>query len=103
MDTSSPGVRLSYAHGTSATPLLFHGRGFRQNLYQPMFDDVRPRCSALRHVFRLDEDWDSFLRSGEGVPDAELGKRESSLQFDDPINIQYTSGTTGFPKGATLT
>ncbi|MDG9780452.1 AMP-binding protein [Metapseudomonas otitidis] len=40
-------------------------------------------------------------RAGETTP-AELAERQASLQFDDPINIQYTSGTTGFPKGATL-
>lgn len=40
-------------------------------------------------------------RAGETAP-AELAERQASLQFDDPINIQYTSGTTGFPKGATL-
>src|SRR5947209_10040606 len=94
---------LEYALKQSGVGILFHGRGFRQNVYKPMLEDVRPRCPELRHVFRFDEDWGAFLRSGDRVPEAELSKRERSLQFDDPINIQYTSGTTGFPKGATLT
>ncbi len=68
-----------------------------------MLDAARPRCPALRRVLRFDEDWPAFLASGESVAEADLDRREAALQFDDPINIQYTSGTTGFPKGATLT
>jgi fatty-acyl-CoA synthase len=94
---------LEYALKQSGVGMLFLGRGFRQNAYQPMLDDVRPRCPDLRHIVRFDEDWEPFFRSGDSIPEAELGKREAALQFDDPINIQYTSGTTGFPKGATLT
>jgi fatty-acyl-CoA synthase len=94
---------LEYVLKQSGVGVLFHGRGFRQNLYKPMLDEVRPRCREVRDVFRLDEDWDAFLRTGDRVAEAELNTLESSLQFDDPINIQYTSGTTGFPKGATLT
>src|SRR5262249_60983879 len=73
------------------------------SLYAPMPEAVRPRCSNLQHVFLLETDWDGLLRSGQAVSLAELERREAELQCDDPINIQYTSGTTGSPKGATLT
>ena len=47
--------------------------------------------------------WEDFIKSGDGVPDAELDRIEASLDVHDVINMQYTSGTTGFPKGVCLT
>jgi fatty-acyl-CoA synthase len=67
-----------------------------------MLEEVRPRCPALREAIVLEDGWDELLADGDRVDPGELEQLEATLQFDDPINIQYTSGTTGFPKGATL-
>jgi fatty-acyl-CoA synthase len=96
-------AELEYALNQSGTSILFHARGFRQAAYLPMLEDVRPRCPQLRECLLIDDDWDRLLGLGEKVADEDLARREAALQFDDAINIQYTSGTTGFPKGATLT
>src|SRR5207237_2135212 len=58
---------------------------------------------AFRHTFVIDDDWDRLHAAADRVSETAVADCESKLQFDDAINIQYTSGTTGFPKGATLT
>jgi fatty-acyl-CoA synthase len=95
-------AELEYVLTQSGAGILFLAPGFRKTAYRPLLEEARPRCPHLREAILLDADWDGFLRRGEQVADGELERREAMLQFDDAINLQYTSGTTGFPKGATL-
>jgi fatty-acyl-CoA synthase len=90
---------LEYVLNQSGCRLLISARQFKSSDYVAMVNEVAPVCPALERVVFLESgDWDEFLAGAED--DVSL---PADLQFDDAINIQYTSGTTGFPKGATLT
>ncbi len=92
---------LAYVLDHAGIRLLVAASFFRTSDYAAMIDDVRPNCPGLERVVLIGgADWQA-LPDPAGDPDA-LAARQATLSPDDPINIQYTSGTTGHPKGATL-
>ena len=93
---------LEYALQQSGTSLLILARAFRTADYVAMVGEVRSRCPELIDTLVLESDWEALKQQAAKISPAALAEREAELQFDDAINIQYTSGTTGFPKGATL-
>jgi len=113
---------LEYALGQSGLRVLVTARAFRSTSYVAMLSELIPelagsargtlgsaRFPCLERVIFLGPgpapgglSWGQFLEAGNRVSPGEVAEREALLQFDDPVNIQYTSGTTGSPKGATL-
>jgi fatty-acyl-CoA synthase len=94
---------LEYVLGQAGIAMLVAATSFKTSDYAAMISEVRPRCADLRQVVLLGSpEWDALFESGRAGDRAELARLQSELSPDDPINIQYTSGTTGFPKGATL-
>jgi fatty-acyl-CoA synthase len=95
---------LEYALKQSGCRMLVAAPAFKTSDYRAMIEGVRPSLPELERVVFLDSpDWDELMAGAPDVPADELRARSDALAPDDPINIQYTSGTTGFPKGATLT
>jgi fatty-acyl-CoA synthase len=94
---------LTYVLNQSGVRTLISATSFKTSDYVAMVHEVRPQCEALREVIFLgSDDWDDLKRPADDVTDDALRARMAGLTHTDPINIQYTSGTTGFPKGATL-
>jgi fatty-acyl-CoA synthase len=95
---------LAFVLGQSGIQLLFSAVEHKGSDYRAMVTEVAGECPDLRQtVFLGDPSWDDLLTGGASVQLDAVRARSALLSFDDPINIQYTSGTTGFPKGATLT
>lgn len=108
---------LEYALNQSGCRLLVIAPQFKASDYTGMIYELFPALrsetaqpnSFQLEVVRLGDEpspgmrtWAALLAGGDQIGADELAARQAEQQFDDPINIQYTSGTTGYPKGATL-
>ena len=94
---------LIYVINQSGLAYIFSAIQFKTSHYKKMIDDAREFTDTLRKEVYWGESWEYFLAQGKKVSDEKLQSYEAKVQFDDPVNIQYTSGTTGNPKGVTLT
>lgn len=94
---------LAYVLKQSGVSVLVSAVAHKTSDYRAMIDQVGANCPDLRSVVYIGEQsWDELVAGSQGVAAEVLAERKAQLAPDDPINIQYTSGTTGFPKGATL-
>jgi fatty-acyl-CoA synthase len=97
---------LDYVLRQSGCQWLVCAGAFKGSDYHGMLQELQP---DLRGIISLDPGppagfmpWSTLAALGAEVTPEQLHQRQASLHFDQAVNIQYTSGTTGFPKGATL-
>ncbi|MEU8841144.1 AMP-binding protein [Streptomyces roseus] len=104
--TVNPAYRsheVEYVLRQAGIRLLVAAERFKSSDYAAMIEEVAPRCPDLEFTVLLEgPQWASLLERGRRGDPADLVRASAELSPDDPVNIQYTSGTTGFPKGATL-
>ncbi|RQO47109.1 AMP-binding protein [Rhodococcus sp. KBW08] len=102
INPASRAQELAYVLCQAEITVLVSVSRFKNSDYVALIDEVRPEAPFLREVIQIGTPaWDSL--AGTPIDHVALSGRMKSLDRDDPINIQYTSGTTGSPKGATLT
>jgi fatty-acyl-CoA synthase len=94
---------LEYVLKQAGIATLVSAVSFKTSEYRRMVEEVRGNLPDLKDVVYIaDPSWDELVAAGASVAAEQVRERADALSFDDAINIQYTSGTTGFPKGATL-
>ncbi|MET7853021.1 AMP-binding protein [Streptomyces avermitilis] len=94
---------LAYVLRQAGISVLVASLAHKSSDYRALVDQVREKCPELREtVYIGDPSWEALTAGAASVPYERLIAGAAELSCDDPVNIQYTSGTTGFPKGATL-
>lgn len=94
---------LAFAIKQSGMRMIIAQIEFKASAFRELIKAVRSECPELTEaIFISDPSWEDLIAAGRHVPASVLAERMAQLSPDDPINIQYTSGTTGYPKGATL-
>lgn len=93
---------LTYVLNQSEIRFIFSSLSFKTSNYKEMVEYAKEVCPSLENEIFFDDNWEDFVNNGQDISDEVLHSFEEHVQFDDPVNIQYTSGTTGFPKGVTL-